>query len=320
MNKIMVIAEHRLGELTAATFEVIAAAVGLKRTKKFSVNVAVLASNPAEFSTKLNIAGVDEIIEVQIQENQFQTDTYEAIINSLLDEYEPSVVLTSNSIDAWSCMPIIAAKRQCGFATDVFALNYDGDDLIATRAAYGEKMHVDLEFPGKETVLITLRGNTYKPIEQEDSVPVSSFSAPSVNARTTHKRFIEPETTSDVDIAQAELLLSIGRGIEDEDNIEQFEELADTMGFTLGCSRPIADNGWLPKSRQVGQSGKIVVACNTYLAFGISGSVQHMAGMKHVPNIIAVNTDAEASIFTIAKYGVVADMFEIADELINHFE
>jgi len=320
MDIIMVIAEHRQGELTAATFEVIAAAVDLKQEKGLSVSVAVLASNPAKFSAKLNISGVDEIIEVQIQENQFQTDTYEDNINSLLDEYAPSVVLAPHSIDAWSCMPVIAARRQCGFATDVFALKYDDDDLIATRAAYGEKMHVDLEFPGKEIVLITLRGNTFKPIEQKASVPVSSFSASKVNARTTHKRFIEPEVTSDVDITQAELMLSVGRGVEDEDNIEQFEELADTMGFTLGCSRPIADNGWLPKSRQVGQSGKVVGACNTYLAFGISGSVQHMAGMKHVPNIIAVNTDSEASIFTIAKYGVVADMFEIADELSNHFE
>ena len=118
----------------------------------------------------------------------------------------------------------------------------------------------------------------------------------------------------------SEYMLSIGRGVAEEDNIEQFSELADSMGFTLGCSRPIADSGWLPKSRQVGQSGKTVSSCNIYIAFGISGSVQHMAGMKHVPNIIAINTDAEASIFTIARYGVVADMFDIAEELKNHFD
>jgi electron transfer flavoprotein alpha subunit len=114
--------------------------------------------------------------------------------------------------------------------------------------------------------------------------------------------------------------LSIGRGVGEEENVEQFEELADLMGFTLGCSRPVADNGWLPKSRQVGQSGKTATNCKVYVAMGISGSVQHMAGMKHVPNIIAVNTDREASIFTIAHYGVVADVFDIAGELKNHFD
>ncbi|GFO81065.1 MAG: hypothetical protein A49_06920 [Methyloceanibacter sp.] len=128
-------------------------------------------------------------------------------------------------------------------------------------------------------------------------------------------KFIEPEQTGDVDITQAEYMLSIGRGVGEEDNVEEFKELADTLGFTLGCSRPIADNGWLPKSRQVGQSGKTVAKCKVYVALGISGSVQHMAGMKHVPNIIAVNKDAEASIFTIARYGIVGDMFEIAEEL-----
>jgi electron transfer flavoprotein alpha subunit len=91
------------------------------------------------------------------------------------------------------------------------------------------------------------------------------------------------------------------------------------MGFTLGCSRPIADSGWLPKSHQVGQSGKTVTNCKVYIAMGISGSVQHLAGMKHVPNIIAINKDPEASIFSVARYGVVGDLFEIADELRNNF-
>jgi electron transfer flavoprotein alpha subunit len=143
---------------------------------------------------------------------------------------------------------------------------------------------------------------------------------PETKTRTQHLEYIQPEAAGDVDITQAEFVLSIGRGITEEDNVEQFLELADIMGFTLGCSRPIADSGWLPKSRQVGQSGKTVSKCNVYIAMGISGSVQHMAGMKHVPNIIAVNTDPEASIFSIAHYGVVADLFEIADELRNNFE
>lgn len=320
MSEIMVVAEHRRGELTAATLEVIAAAVELKQAKGMTVAVAVLARDPSAFTDRVSVAGVDEIINATVPVSEFQNDIYEAIVDGMIDARQPAVVLLPHSIDAWGYAPALAARRQCGFTTDVLALKYDGDDLIATRAAYGEKMHVELDFHGKDTVLITLRSNIYKPIGGASTPAVTNFKAPVVEARTVATGFIEPESAGDVDITQAEFMLSVGRGIAEEDNIEQFEELADAMGFTLGCSRPIADSGWLPKSRQVGQSGKTVSNCNFYLAFGISGSVQHMAGMKHVPKIIAVNTDAEASIFTIASYGVVADMFEIAEELKNHFD
>lgn len=180
-------------------------------------------------------------------------------------------------------------------------------------------MHVELDFPGKATVLLTLRGNAFKAAEGSASPAVSVFDAPAAQPRSQHLEYREPEAGDGVDITQAEYMLSIGRGIGEEEHVAEFEELAERMGFTLGCSRPIADNGWLPKYRQVGQSGKTVSNCKIYVALGISGSVQHMAGMKHVPNIIAVNKDPEASIFNIARYGVVGDIFEIAGELRNHF-
>jgi electron transfer flavoprotein alpha subunit len=229
-------------------------------------------------------------------------------------------VLAPHSIDAWGYAPALACKGGFGFCSDVFGIRYDDGELVATRAAYAEKVHVDVDFPGREIVLLTVRGNTFKPIEASASTQLSSFEVPAVTPRSAHDDYIEPESGGEVDITQAEFMLSIGRGISEEDNVEQFAELAESMDFTLGCSRPIADNGWLPKFRQVGQSGKTVSDCTIYVALGISGSVQHMAGMKHVPNIIAVNTDPEASIFSIARYGVVADIFDIADELQNHFE
>ncbi len=191
---------------------------------------------------------------------------------------------------------------------------------MATRAAYAEKIHMELDFADKNTVLLTVRGNEFKPAEGNGNAELTDFELPESELHTQHLEYIEPEAGGDVDIAEAEFMLSIGRGVDEEDKVEEFQELADIMGFTLGCSRPIADNGLLPKSRQVGQSGKTVANCNVYIAMGISGSVQHLAGMKHVPNIIAINKDPEASIFSIARYGVVADLFEIADELRNNFE
>lgn len=320
MSGILVVAEHRRAELNPATLETIAAAKRLKEGKDQPIAVLVMAKDPNQYATQVSVDGVDEVIKVMVPVEDFQSDIYEAVLQALMRERKPSVVLVPHTVDAWGYVPAVAARENCGCATDVFDFRYEGDELIATRGGYAEKVHVEVDFPGKETVLLTIRGNTFEPAEGEGQPEISSFEAPQAEARTEHTGYIEPDTGGDVDISQAEYMLSIGRGIGDEENVEQFQELADLIGFTLGCSRPIADNGWLPKSRQVGQSGKTAANCKVYIAMGISGSVQHMAGMKHVPTIIAINTDAEASIFNIARYGVVADIFDIAGELRNHFQ
>ena len=320
MNGLLVIAEHRQSELTPASLECITAARQLTAEKSKPLIVAVLASDPDKYSERLNLEGVDEIIRITTPEDEFQVDTYEAAISALIGERQPTVVLVPHSVDAWSYAPVIAARGNYGFATDVFGIRFDGNELVATRAAYAEKIHMELDFPNKNTVLLTVRGNVFKSAEGNGNAEMTDFELPESEVHTQHLEYIEQEAGGDVDISQAEFMLSIGRGIDDEDKVEEFLELADIIGFTLGCSRPIADSGWLPKSRQVGQSGKTVVNCNVYIAMGISGSVQHMAGMKHVPNIIAINKDPEASIFSIAHYGVVADLFDIADELRNNFE
>lgn len=320
MAEILVIAEQRRGELIPASLECIAAAVELKQSGGQSVAVCIISQTPESFVDQLSVNGVDEIVTIKSEQTEFQSDVFESTLLALIESRQPALVLAPHSIDAWGYAPALACKGRFGYASDVFGIRYEGDELIATRAAYAEKVHVEVDFPGRETVLLTVRANTYKPIEANGSPQQSSFEVVAVTPRSTHEDYIEPESGGEVDITQAEYMLSIGRGISEEDNVEQFAELAETMDFTLGCSRPIADNGWLPKYRQVGQSGKTVSNCSVYLALGISGSVQHMAGMKHVANIIAVNTDPEASIFSIARYGVVADIFDIAEELESHFE
>jgi electron transfer flavoprotein alpha subunit len=320
MSGILVVAEHRRGELNPSSLETITAAKQLKENSDQPIAVLVMAKDPDQYVKQVSVDGVDEVIKVSIPVDEFQSDTYETVLQAVIAERKPSVVLVSHSVDAWGYVPVVAAREGYGCATDVFGLRYESDELIATRAGYAEKVHVEVDFPGKETVLLTIRGNTFEPAEGQSEPQISTFEAPQAEAHTEHTGYLEPDTGGDIDIAQAEHILSIGRGIGEEENVEQFKELADLMGFTLGCSRPVADSGWLPKSRQVGQSGKTVGNCQVYIAMGISGSIQHMAGMKHVPTIIAVNTDSEASIFSIARYGVVADVFEIASELKNHYQ
>jgi electron transfer flavoprotein alpha subunit len=314
VSGLLVIAEQRRGELRPVSLELIGAAQSLRRDGD-SVAVALLAPSPGALIEPLKVAGVDEIVAVKVAAPEFDPDTFESALSALIAERKPDVVLAAHSVDSFGFAAALAAKLGLGFATDVFKVERQDGELVATRGGYGQKVNVDVDFPGRGTVLLAIRGNVFKPPEQQGSPRVTEFSAPPVSSRSSGREFVELAAGDDVDMTAAEFILTIGRGIGEEAKVAQFKELADAIGATLGCSRPIADAGWLPKSRQVGQSGKTASACKLYIAMGVSGAIQHLAGMKHVATIVAVNSDAEASIFGVAKYGIVGDIFEIAEEL-----
>lgn len=318
MSGVLVIAEQRRGELRPVSLELVTAAQTL-RGSAGEVSVAVIATAPDIFLTALSVAGVDEILTVQVAAAEFDPDTFEAAVSALILQRQPDVVLVAHSVDSFGYAAALAAKLGLGFATDVFDVRRSDGELIATRGGYGQKVNVEVDFPGRATVLLALRANVFKPAEQPATPRVAAVEVPAVASRSTARDFIEVAAGDDVDMTGAEFILTIGRGIGEESKVAQFRELADTIGATLGCSRPIADAGWLPKSRQVGQSGKTASACKLYIAMGVSGAIQHLAGMKHVSTIVAVNSDAEASIFGVAKYGIVGDIFEIAEELRRNF-
>jgi electron transfer flavoprotein alpha subunit len=318
MSGILIIAEQRRGELRPVSLELIGAAQGLRRAAD-SVAVAVLAPSPGTLTAPLELSGVDEIIAVKVAAPEFDPDTFESALSALIAERKPEVVLVAHSVDSFGYAAALAAKLELGFATDVFKVERVDGELIATRGGYGQKVNVEVDFPGRSTVLLALRANVFKPPEQAGSPRITEFAPQSLASRSTGREFVELAANDDVDMTQAEFILTIGRGIGEEAKVQEFRELADAVGATLGCSRPIADAGWLPKSRQVGQSGKTASACKLYIAMGVSGAIQHLAGMKHVATIVAVNSDAGASIFGVAKYGIVGDIFEIAEELRSHF-
>jgi electron transfer flavoprotein alpha subunit len=315
MSSILVIAEHRRNELRPVTFELISAAQGLKKSADDTVMVAVIGSQAESYISALSVIGVDEILNISAAVSDFDPDVYESAVTALIEAKKPSVVLLPHSVDSLGYAATLASKGGHGFATDVFIIEYQGADLVATRGAYNQKVNVEVDFPGKNIVVITVRASVFKPLEGTGSPTLTSFDLPAVQSRSQNKDFVEQGGGNDIDITTVDFIMSIGRGIGEEANVEQFRALAETAGATLCCSRPIADAGWLPKSRQVGQSGKVVGSCKLYVALGISGSIQHMAGMKHVPTIVAINTDPSASIFTIAKYGIVADIFDFEEEL-----
>lgn len=319
MSGILIIAEQRRGELRPATLELISAAQTLKRTAADTVAVALIAADPARFVPAISVAGVDEIVLVKVDSEDFDPDTFETVAQALIEARHPALVLVPHSIDSFGYAAALAAKNNYGFATDVFRVEYRDGELLATRGGYGQKVNVELDFPHKAVVVLAVRGGVFKPPPAAASPAVQSFAAPPVKARLTSLRYIDLPASDDVDMSGAQFILAIGRGVGEQANVEQFRGLAEALGAILGCSRPLADAGWLPKSRQIGQSGKTASACKLYVAMGISGAIQHLAGMKHVSTIVAVNSDPGAAIFSIAHYGAVADIFELAEALREQF-
>ena len=306
---VLVVAEHLRGQLRDVTRELITAGRELG-----PVTVAVIGSDPAALVDVVNVEGVEEIVTVQISAGEFENDAYQAAVEALIASRRPRVTLLGFTVNSMGYGPAVAVKLGLGFASDVHGVALEGDAVIATRSFYGSKVSAELDFPGADSVLLLLRPTTWAPAEGQGSWQVTSFEVTAAASRARHLELVEATPSADVDIREADFLLSIGRGIGDKENVEMFRDLAEKMGATLSVSRPLVDAGWMPASRQVGQSGKTVKPA-VYLAFGISGAVQHLAGMKTSGTIIAVNTDPEAAIFTVAQYGAKADLFEVAEEL-----
>jgi electron transfer flavoprotein alpha subunit len=316
MSGILVVAESRRGALRDVSFELIGAALRVKGEAGGRVAVAAIGPGAEEHAGALGADGVDEVLTVEAPSEHFEAHVHATALEALIEQERPALVLVGHTIDSLGFAPAVAARRALGFTSDVTGLAWD-DGPVATRGGYGGKVMVELEFPGKECVLLMLRAGAFQPVEGAGGAPTRAVEA-EAESRTEHLGFREVET-GDVDITKADFLLSIGRGIEDKDAIEQFEELADKMGAILSVSRPLVDAGWVSNARQVGQSGKTVKP-KVYLALGISGAVQHLAGIQTAETIIAVNTDPEAPIFGVADYGAVADLFDVADELAEQFE
>ncbi len=307
---VLVVAEHLRGQVRPITLELVSAATELGE----ETAVAVIAKDPASIADQLDVEGVNEIVGVRVEQEEFENDVYRQAVEQLIFDRSPDVVLVGFTVNGMGYAPALAAKLGIGFASDIFALRRDGGDLVAERSFYGSKVNAEIDFPGHDRVLLMIRPTAWPPAEGAGAAVEAELEVGITESRARHADFREVASSGDVDITGADFLLSVGRGVGEKENLGQFEGLAEKMGATLSVSRPLVDQGWMPNSRQVGQSGKTVKP-KVYLALGISGAVQHLAGMKTSGTIIAVNMDPEAAIFNVAHYGAVADLFEVADEL-----
>ncbi|MBS0232088.1 MAG: electron transfer flavoprotein subunit alpha/FixB family protein [Proteobacteria bacterium] len=320
MGGILVIAEHFGEAIREITREMIGAAISLRADIGGPVVVAILSDGAEALAGQLNISGVDEIRVCETGSPHFDLAVYEDVTCSLGAELRPRLILFGHTANGMACAATTAARLGSGFASDVFGLRWENDGLIVTRGAYGNKLNVELAFPKKAVAVLSIRSATFAPATAAGSAHIvdCKFDLSNVGGRTKHLEYVQP-VANGPDISKAEFILSVGRGIQEEKNIPRFMQLANKIGATFGCSRPVVDAGWLPKSHQIGQSGKVAANCKLYIAFGISGAVQHLHGMKHVETIVAINTDASAPIFGVATYGATVDIFEFADALESQF-
>jgi electron transfer flavoprotein alpha subunit len=305
----LVIADHLEGAIRDVGFELITAA----RALEAPVTVAVISAEPEPLAEQLRVNGVDEVLAVAAGGGEFDADTHTRAVGALIRDRHPSVVLTSFGPTGMSYAPGVAARHGLGFASDVFSIERGSDGLLVRRAFYAGKVHAEIGFRDRGEVLLMLRAGVWEPVREPAPVPVSRVEPMLDPPRTEHLR-LETPVAGDVDITTADVLLAVGRGIGEQDELPRLGELAERLGATLAVSRPLVDAGWVPAERQVGQSGR-TVAPKVYLALGISGAVQHLAGMKGSGTIIAVNTDPDAAIFGVAHYGAVCDLHEVIEEL-----
>ncbi|MFP4175296.1 MAG: electron transfer flavoprotein subunit alpha/FixB family protein [Halobacteriales archaeon] len=316
MSDVLAISEHRQGGLRDVSYEVVTVGRELADASGGDLHLAVIGGDVDAYADELNLEGVDAIHTVD-HGDEFNHDVYTQATTQLFEETGASFLLVPHTVNGMDYAPAVAGKVDVPVVTDAVDIEHNGV-LEVTREMYGSKVETTVDVDS-DRAIVTTRPAEWDAAEADGDASVQAFDADidesAVGSTVTG---FEEAAGGDVDLSESEFIVSIGRGIEEEENLDLIEELADTVGADMGSSRPLVDNGWLPKNRQVGQSGKAVTP-DVYIAIGISGAVQHVAGMKGADTIIAVNTDPSAPIYDIADYGVVGDLFDVVPELIEEF-
>lgn len=313
---VLVLAEHREGEIRDITFEMLGKAAELADEKGTKVTAVLLADETDEFIDELEPWADEILVDEDSKYETFNSDVYQQVLAELIEEREPELTMIGHSAQGMDLAPSLSTGVEIPLVTSVIGLWWEDGELVAEREIYGGKVNSEVRFNKKDPYMVTVQAASF-PAEEAPGLDGSIVEIePAIEDSKVFKKFleyVEPEA-GEVDITASEILVSVGRGIEDEDNLDIIEELADALGADISGSRPVIDNGWLPDDRQVGQSGKTVTP-KLYLAIAISGASQHQIGMKGSDTIVAINKDPDAPIFEIADYGIVDDLFDVVPAL-----
>ncbi|HWM51512.1 MAG TPA: electron transfer flavoprotein subunit alpha/FixB family protein [Thermoplasmata archaeon] len=314
MASVLIIAEHLEGRVAPSTPELItagrrlAAALGDERDARIVVlgsDVRVLANHLAGYTLDVLLAESPALAE-------YAGDSYVQAVRGIVESNAPRIVLVAHTSQGYDFAPALAGAMDLPLVTNCLAVDFAGDRLVATRRLLNEKVQAQVEIRSERPIVVTMRPGAEKPMGPAAGMMKVTAVPVTIDPSTVRETFVRLERpqVEDIDLSGADIIVSAGRGIQKKENLALIEEFAKVIGGVVGASRPLTDMDWLPKTRQVGQSGK-TVRPKLYVACGISGAMQHVAGMKDASLIVAINTDPTAPIFEIAHVGFVADVLKL---------
>lgn len=307
------VAEQRDGALRKVSYETASAARRLADELGTTTTGLLLGSGIADKADALGAYGADKVIVIDDAAlAQYTTDAFAAAIAGAVKDGDPAVLILSASVEGKDLSARLAAKLDSGLAMDCMELSLNADKkMVARRPIYAGKAMEEV-IPGGSPQMASIRPNVTTLVKADDSkkpeVVNVDFSVDAADLKTKIVDVLKDDSGK-IELTEADIIVSGGRGMKGPENYKILEEMAEVLGAAVGASRSAVDAGWRPHADQVGQTGK-VVSPNLYIACGISGAIQHLAGMSSSKVIVAVNKDGEAPIFTKADYGIVADLFE----------
>lgn len=320
-DTILVIVEQREGNLNRVSWETITAGQALAAETGWTLEAAVVGGDVTNLANEVAAKKVAKVYAIQSPKLEpYTPDAFSATLKQFVESKKPKLVLMPHTYQVRDFIPKLATAMGRSAITDCIGYKTEGGKLLFTRQMFQGKFTADVSFTGDAPWFVTFQNGAFRGDKAEagaSAAPIETVNAEIADGIVRNKpQEVFKEAKQAVDLTQAEIIVSVGRGIKEQKNIELAKQLAEALGGELAASRPICDSGWLPMDRQIGSSGQ-TVAPKLYLALGISGAIQHIVGMKGSRTIIAINKDSEAPIFEIADYAVVGNLFDIVPPLIE---
>lgn len=317
-KKVLVLGEVREGSLRNVSFEAIAA--GSKIADGGELVGLLVGDTVADLANELIAYGASRVVTVEHPHlKNYTSDGYSQAILAVVEKEKPEAIVFGHTSLGKDLSPKIASRLQSGLVSDVTEIEGAGDDTVFIRPIYSGKAFEKVKI--KDGIIFaTIRPNNIAPLEKNAgrSGDVSAVTVDITNLRTIIKEVVR-KSTEGVDLSEAKVVVAGGRGVKSEEGFEPLKELANLLGGAVGASRGACDAEYCDYSLQIGQTGKVVTP-DLYIAAGISGAIQHLAGMSNSKVIVAINKDPEANIFKVADYGIVGDLFEVIPLLIEEFK
>jgi electron transfer flavoprotein alpha subunit len=318
-DTILVVVEQRDGKLNRVSWETLAAGQALAAETGWALEAAVLGSGISQLASEVAEKKVSKVYAVESAKlTPYTPDAFSFALKQFIESKPPKLILMPHTYQVRDFAPKLATSMGRTMISDCVGYKTEGGKLMFTRQMFQGKFSADVSFTSDAPWFVTFQNGAFRAdkIETgESAAPVETVAVEIANGVVRNQpQEVFKEAKQAVDLTQAEIIVSVGRGIKEQKNIELAQQLAEALGGEISASRPICDAGWLPMDRQIGSSGQ-TVAPKLYLALGISGAIQHIVGMKGARTIIAINKDSEAPIFEIADYAVIGNLFDLVPPL-----